>query len=318
MRDIILGVTTSTILVITIFILPDIVFLRIILGLPFILFLPGYFLIAALFPGKEIDWIERIALSFGLSIAVTPLIGLGLNYTPFGIRLIPVTLLLYVFILSFSMIAYIRRKHLPEDDRYNLPSLTWLLKKTFSTSSKLDRILSAILVSSIIISIGTLIFIIITPREGESFTEFYILGEEGKAYGYPTSLSIGENFSITIGLVNHEHRTVNYTIEIWLVNYSMHNDTMVINHLYYMDSIVVSLESIPVNVEENWSPQWERKVNLSINKSGKYKLWLLLFKEETTPPTWMEDYAGTSYEEKIIAAVEGEVQSLNLNIEVHE
>ena len=44
--------------------------LRIILGLPFILFIPGYILIFALFPtrktDKGIDIIERIALSFGL------------------------------------------------------------------------------------------------------------------------------------------------------------------------------------------------------------------------------------------------------------
>jgi uncharacterized membrane protein len=36
-----------------------------------------------------IDGIERVALSFGTSIAIVPLIGLVLNLTPWGIRLIP-------------------------------------------------------------------------------------------------------------------------------------------------------------------------------------------------------------------------------------
>ena len=63
---------------------------RIILGLLLVLFLPGYSLIAALFPGK--DGIERIALSFRLSIPVMPRSGLALNYMPFGIRLVPVLL----------------------------------------------------------------------------------------------------------------------------------------------------------------------------------------------------------------------------------
>ena len=50
--------------------------IRIILGLPLVLFLPGYALIATLFPRKDdLDAIERIALSFGLSIAITPLLG---------------------------------------------------------------------------------------------------------------------------------------------------------------------------------------------------------------------------------------------------
>jgi uncharacterized membrane protein len=42
----------------------------------------------ALFPKREkMGGIERIALSFGMSLAVVPLLGLILNYTPWGIRL---------------------------------------------------------------------------------------------------------------------------------------------------------------------------------------------------------------------------------------
>ena len=67
--------------------------LRKVIGLPFILFFPGYSFISFLFPERrELDTIERVALSFGLSIAITPLIGLALNYTPFGIRLTPILL----------------------------------------------------------------------------------------------------------------------------------------------------------------------------------------------------------------------------------
>ena len=62
--------------------------LRIILGIPFVLFFPGYILMAALFPRKEsMDNVQRVALSFGMSIAVVPLIGLVLNFTPWGITL---------------------------------------------------------------------------------------------------------------------------------------------------------------------------------------------------------------------------------------
>ncbi|HJJ80031.1 MAG TPA: DUF1616 domain-containing protein, partial [Methanocorpusculum sp.] len=68
-------------------------FIRVIFTVPVILFIPGYVLIAALFPEKtSIDGIERFALSVGLSIAVVPLIGLVLNYTPFGIRLDPIVI----------------------------------------------------------------------------------------------------------------------------------------------------------------------------------------------------------------------------------
>ncbi len=45
---------------------------RTVLGLIFILFLPGYSFISFLFPEREIEDLERLALSFGLSIAIVP------------------------------------------------------------------------------------------------------------------------------------------------------------------------------------------------------------------------------------------------------
>jgi len=81
--------------------------------------LPGYSLIAALFPRRDdLDGIERIALSFGLSIAVVPLLGLGLNYTQYGIRLVPILAVLSVFTVSLAVIAGVRRCWLPEADRF--------------------------------------------------------------------------------------------------------------------------------------------------------------------------------------------------------
>ena len=93
--------------------------IRIILGLPLVLFLPGYSLIAALFIRKDdLDGIERVALSFGLSIAITPLLGLALNYTPFGIRLTPILIVLSVFTIALAIGAYVRRSRIPEGDRF--------------------------------------------------------------------------------------------------------------------------------------------------------------------------------------------------------
>jgi uncharacterized membrane protein len=92
---------------------------RIILGLILVLFLPGYALIATLFPRKDdFDGVERIALIFGLSIAISPLLGLALNYTPFGIRLSPVLIVLSVFTVSLALCAYVRRYKIPEEDRF--------------------------------------------------------------------------------------------------------------------------------------------------------------------------------------------------------
>ena len=92
------------------------VYARYILGSIFVLWLPGYTVIKALFPtqvpiqtrSKDLDTIERVALSFGMSIALVPIIGLLLNYTPWGIRLTPITLSLSALTLTFATAAIIR------------------------------------------------------------------------------------------------------------------------------------------------------------------------------------------------------------------
>jgi len=84
--------------------------LRIIVGFPLILFLPGYSLICALFPKKdELNPIEKIALSIGLSIAIVVIIGLALNYTPWGIRLGPILLAISSFTLILGGVGEARR-----------------------------------------------------------------------------------------------------------------------------------------------------------------------------------------------------------------
>ena len=37
------------------------------------------------------------------------------------------------------------------------------------------------------------VYVIVTPKEGEKFTEFYVLGSGGKAEDYPTNLKVGED-----------------------------------------------------------------------------------------------------------------------------
>jgi len=113
------------IVVITLLLLPVVVFttgpLRIVLGCLFLIFFPGYTLLSALFPKRDnLDGIERLALSFGLSIAVVPLIGLILNYTPWGIKLYPVLASISLFIIVTSAVGWYRQQRLPSTDRFSV------------------------------------------------------------------------------------------------------------------------------------------------------------------------------------------------------
>jgi hypothetical protein len=85
-------------------------YLRYVFGSILVLFLPGYALIEALYPKRELDELTRFALSIGLSLALVSLTGLVLNYTPFGIRLVPVAFSLAVLTVALLVVA-VRRKH---------------------------------------------------------------------------------------------------------------------------------------------------------------------------------------------------------------
>ena len=158
----------ALVLVIVVAVFPSNV-LRIVLGLPFLLFFPGYTVVAILFPRRErIDAIERVALSFALSITVVPLIGFILNYTPWGIRLEPILYTVASFIFITSIIAWLRRKALPQQGRFGIE---FQLKMPGWDGSTRDRVLSIILVITILAALGTLCYVIAAPKVGERFTE---------------------------------------------------------------------------------------------------------------------------------------------------
>jgi len=71
--------------------IPPFTYLRYVFGSLFVLYLPGAALIELLYPKpSDLSQLERLALSIGLSLALVPLVGLILNYTPWGIRLNPI------------------------------------------------------------------------------------------------------------------------------------------------------------------------------------------------------------------------------------
>jgi hypothetical protein len=102
-----------------------IVYLRNILGTLYVLGLPGYAFIKALFPQnlpfskiphspstaeKELDIIERIALSIGMSIALVPIVGLLLYYSPLRLNLEPTVLSIMALTIVFATAAVIREQ----------------------------------------------------------------------------------------------------------------------------------------------------------------------------------------------------------------
>lgn len=186
--------------------------LRIILGLPLMLFFPGYALVAATSPRKSsLDTLERIALSLGLSVIVTAVLGFILNLTPLGIRLYPVLVSLAVFIVIASAFAWYRRHRLAEQGF----AISFTLKMPqWGEKTLLNRIMLVILIVVIIGTMGSAGYAIANFQKEETFTEFYILGSENKVGNYPTELKAGEKGQVTVAIINHENKTETYRVEV--------------------------------------------------------------------------------------------------------
>lgn len=189
---------------------PDNIF-RIIIGLPFVLLFPGYALLSALFPGtNNLNSIERVALTFGASLAVVPLIGLILNYTAWGISFNSIIYSLSAFVFITSFIAWFRQRRLLDTEKLLL-SIRFVQWHQYS---RLEKILVIVLIIVFSGVMGTAVYAVTAPKIGETFTEFYLLNLEGNASDYQTELEPGEIGKITLGIINREQQEATYTVEV--------------------------------------------------------------------------------------------------------
>jgi len=205
------------ILCITLLLFPVVAFttgtLRVVLALPFAVFFPGYSLLAALFPREgDLDTFRRVAFSLGLSVVVLPLIGLVLNYTPWGIDPLPMLTGTSLFVLATSAVAWYRQQALPEAER-----LRFALRagpSGWTEASGLGKTLGIIAVVAVLTAAGSLSYAISTPGPGDRYTEFYILGPGGSSADYDLEATAGEPVDFTVVIVNHEHEPMSYRVEI--------------------------------------------------------------------------------------------------------
>ena len=261
--DVLLIVACSLVLAAIILAVPSAKAARIVLGLPFVLFFPGYTLVAALFPRKDdLDAIERVALSLGLSIAVVPLIGLALNYSLWGIRLNPILVFVTLFIVLAAAAALVRRRMLPMDEAYSVTIDVQLPR--WSEVRLADRLLAVGIVVALV-ALGVTTYFVATSRgSSERFTEFYVLGPGGKAEAYPTLMKVGENATVILGMVNQEGQDTTYQVAV-----TIDGET------------ADSIDNLSLSDDE----RWEQSVAIvPTHPGGNQKVEFLLYKESAGEP----------------------------------
>jgi uncharacterized membrane protein len=206
---------------------------------------------------RGIDGIERTALSFGLSIAVVPLIGLALNFTPFGIRLVPILVTISLFTVLASVLAALRRWELPASERFRVPYREWYAdgrSEVTDPDSTLDAALNVALVVAILLATTSVVYAVAVPQQGEQFTEFYVLteGEDGDLVtaGYPETLSPNESAPVHVGVDNNEYEPIEYTVVVQLQAVDIEDNRSTVTDRARLDRYSVTIAHNETDIRE--------------------------------------------------------------------
>lgn len=245
-----------------------------VLAIVMVLFFPGYVLVAALFPSRdEIDWIERVTLSFGLSVVLVPLLGLGLNFTLYGIRFASITLVTALFTVLTAIVACLRRTRIPVERR--LSGAVNLSIPEWREHGRADKALTVALSAATVAAAGLVCYAFATTRSAETFTEFYLLGPGGNASGYPTSLNVSQLGAVTLGIGNHEHAKVNYTVRIDFVEIRvLYNATAGVNRTVEVNRTTRDWFNVTLADGQNWTKPY----SFRINATGVWKVQFILLR----------------------------------------
>ena len=255
-----------------------------ILAILLVLFVPGYVLVAALFPdSREIGWVDRVSLSIGLSIAVVPFLGLALNFTALGIRFASAIAAIALFVVFVTAAAWWRRMRLPPQDR--LSATIHLMWPAWKDQTPIDKTLVIALATSIAITAGALATSFAIHRSSEGFTEFYLLGADGTASSYPSFLNVSRPGTVIIGIANHEATNVNYTVRVDLIGVqTVYNATSGFNETFEVNRTTWSTINVTLDDGRNWTQPY----TFSIPYVGLWKVQFVLFKEGDFPSAYRE------------------------------
>ncbi len=206
--------------------------LRLVVVAPVLLFLPGYGLAAALFPGRpsvgrtplngravevpRLGLVERAALSFGLSVALLPLLALafGVALGDLGGPIVPVAAAIAT---GATLVGAVRRSALPEGDRFVVPLGRWLDAARAGTveGSTRTAAVNVALAASVLVAVAVAGVAFAAPQEGTSYTEFAVGTErdgEFVAGDYPTDATVDEPISLQLQVENRERTATTYRV----------------------------------------------------------------------------------------------------------
>ena len=199
-----------------------------------VVLLPGYALVAALFPRgplapdeppgrpaervRRLDGFERLVLTTAAGLLVTPLVGIAVDFSPFGFFEVPVVASVTGFVLLASAVAAVRRRRVSATERY-VPHRRWLraLRRVRTGNPRTGSALVTVAVAvAVVVAAGGVFAVVGTAETGERFTELSLLvetdGDLLVAGSYPSAVAAGDEVGVVVVVENRENRRQTYTL----------------------------------------------------------------------------------------------------------
>lgn len=229
--------------------------LQVPVGLLVVLLGPGYAVIAALFVrAGDIDLPAQLGLSIGLSLAILPVVALVLDALPWGIRAWPMIMSLLIIIITFSLLALLRRQ------RAGGAALQVALPAGREARRQLRPALVALGVALLLAGVLAGLNRHVLPPT----TELYVLGPGQLVADYPRRAVVGQPITVQVGIINHEGRAMTYHLSA------------------EADGAAVG-GAAPFAVAANAT--WERPLTLTLTQPGRQQpINLLLFQSDQPAP----------------------------------
>jgi uncharacterized membrane protein len=187
--------------------------LRIVLGLIYLLFIPGYALLSAVFPRcEDLSRTEHMTFAVGLSIAVVPPLALVVSRLPWGMRLWPIVVAIALFVACCLAVAWIRQRQLPSNEQFTL-NVRLAFGEWWEIQGRTNQVLYSIFACAVLITLISATVIVRLPRPGDQFTELYILDAQRRAENYPRQAVVGRPVEVVVGVANQEGVPVTYRVD---------------------------------------------------------------------------------------------------------
>ncbi|WP_191967165.1 MULTISPECIES: DUF1616 domain-containing protein [Haloferax] len=273
----------------------DSVVVRAVFGIPLLVFLPGYTLLLVLFPhdytdtrvsrsstvtvnrnGVGVTFTERMALSFGVSLALIPILGVFVLSVFPQLSTISLVGILATLIAIGLLVGEYRRQRLTESEQYNVPLKLWYtsVADSFSKQDDSNRVVNILLAAVVVLSVVGLGFALTVPNYGEEYSTLSLVTQQSNgefvASGYPESLSASGTADLYASVTNQERELTQYTLVVQLQRVDTSSGTVSV--VEYEELARVSQEVAP---GETWTTNPELAPEMT---GSELRLVYLLYK----------------------------------------